>query len=355
MARFLKKQSSREVKAFGKLGFIGTRKMDRPVIDVLDFSADAVEFLQDVPVSDLAKYKTKDSVSWINICGLHDPELITEIGSQFELHPMVIDRITNTDDRPAFEDYDEYAILVLKQLHFDQNDLTIESEHILFALFDNVLITFQENQDDPFNPIRERMQKAVNRVRNGKADYLMLALIRAIINQYTLTLEHMGEKIENIETYIFSDPSKELLEKLNSYNLELSYLYKIIRPFREAVFNFCKADTDLIDPENSQYIINHVIDSIGIASDSCEHYRGMLHDQLNIYHTNVSSRLNEMFRVLTIFSVIFVPLTFIAGIYGMNFEVIPELKYPYGYHVVWGVMIIAAGTMLIYFKRKGWL
>jgi magnesium transporter len=355
MARFLKKQSPSEIKAFGKLGFVGIQKMERPIIDVINFSSGEIEQHEDISVDELEKYKELDSVSWINVSGLHDTEIISRIGETFELHPMVIDKITNTDNRPSFEDYDDYLILVLKMLHMDKEEMVMHSEHILFALFENVLITFQENKDDPFGPIRERMMKSVNRVRKGSTDYLLFALIRAINNQYTHSIEFIGQKIEKIEDLIFSQQSKDLLEELNDYNLEINYTSKIIRPAKDAVISICKSDSVLISEEQSQYIINNVHDSILIVSDSCENYRVMLHDQLNIYHTNVSTRLNEMFRVLTIFSVIFVPMTFIAGIYGMNFEVIPELSNPYGYYMVWAVMLVMAFSMLIYFRRKGWL
>jgi len=355
MARFLKKQPPGEIKPFGKLGFVGTRKMNQPLIEVFDFSQKEIKHKEHVSVEELAGYKVSSTVSWINICGLHDTTLINEIGDILELHPMVIDKITNTGDRPSFEDYDDYIVMVLKMLHLDKSNLTIHSEHILFALFDNVLITFQENQADPFGSIRERLQKKTNRIRKENTDYLLFAMIRAITNQYTNCLEYIGQKIENIEDEIFGQQSNELLQDLNDYNLEINYTSKIIRPAREAIFALCKSDSENISQESSQYIINNVHDTISIASDSCESYRTMLHDQLNIYHTNVSSRLNEMFRVLTIFSVVFVPLTFIAGIYGMNFEVMPELSQPYGYFTIWTLMIIMSVIMLFYFRRKGWL
>jgi magnesium transporter len=355
MARFLKKQSSNEIKSFGKLGFVGARKMEQPLIEVFDFSQKEIKHKENVSAKELAVHKESSTVSWINVCGLHQTDLISQIGEIFEIHPMVIDKITNTEDRSSFEDYDDYIVLVLKMLHLDKDDMTIHSEHILFALFDNVLITFQENQVDPFGPIRERLQKTTNRIRKGNTDYLLFAMIRAIINQYTNSLEYIGQKIEDIEDEIFGQQSNELLHDLNDFNLEINYTSKIIRPAKEAIFELCKSDNELISQESLQYIINNVHDTILTASESCESYRTMLRDQLNIYHMNVANRLNDMFRVLTIFSVVFVPLTFIAGVYGMNFEVMPELSQPSGYFTIWAVMIIMAISMLIYFKRKGWL
>ena len=355
MARFLKKQSPAEIRPFGKLGFVGTKKMDRPLIEVFDFSSEEVKHKTDVTVEELNKYKDSKTVSWINVCGLHETGFINQIGEIFKLHPIVIDKITNTGDRPSFEDFDEYIVLELKMLHLDKSDLTMHSEHILFALFKNVLITFQENEKDPFKPIRQRIQKLTNRVRMRNTDYLLFAMIRAIINQYANSLEFIGQKIENIEDEIFARHSNDLLHELNDYKMEINFTSKIIRPAREAILSLCKSDDDLISQEDSQHIIHNVQDTILLATDSCDNYRNMLHDQLNIYHTNVASRLNEMFRILTILSVIFVPLTFLAGIYGMNFDVMPELHWQYGYLVTLGVMLIVTAILLFYFKRKGWL
>jgi magnesium transporter len=289
------------------------------------------------------------------VAGLHDAELVEKIGEILEIHPMVVDKITNTGQRAGFEDFEDYDVLTLKLIHLDESEQTIESEHIVFVLFKHLLVTFQENKNDPFEPIRERIKIETSRIRKANQGYLMFALIRTILHEYSRVTEFIGDKIENLEDAIFSQDSRELLAELNTYNTEIAYLNRIVRPAKEAIANLCRSEAVLINQGKSQFMINHILDSMFLVADAAENYRMMLHDHLSIYHTNVANKLNEMFRVLTIFSVIFVPLTFVAGIYGMNFEYIPELGYHNGYFVVWGVMIAVAAIMIVYFKKKGWL
>ena len=220
MARFLKKQAHKEVKPFGKLGFIGTRRMEQSSIEVFDFTEDEITHSKDVAIAELEQYAATNTVSWINVCGLHDTDLISEIATLFDIHPMVVDKISNTDERPSFEDYDDYLVLSVKQLHLDQDKLTIEAEHVVFILFKHMLLSFQESEKDTFDSIRERLNKTGNRVRKNSSDYLLFALNRAIINDYKIIIEHVGEKIENLETEIFARPSGNILEKLNAFNIE---------------------------------------------------------------------------------------------------------------------------------------
>ncbi len=355
MARLLSKHASTGTNEFGKLGFVGTRQMEETLLTMIDFTSEKLNVLEHFDIQNCPEYMARDSVSWLNVSGLHDYELIREIGTMLNLHPMVIDTITNTGHRAGFEDYDEYIVVTLKMVHLDKDHLTIAAEHIVFVLFEQLLVTFQENTNDPFGPVRERLHKDSARIRKTDRAYLMYSLIRTILHDYSNATEFIGSKIENLEDAIFSSDSNQLLLELNDYNGEITYLNKILRPAKDAISNLCRSDTELIDQEKSRYMINHILDSMWIVAEAAENYRMMLHDQLNIYHTNVANKLNEMFRVLTIFSVIFVPLTFVAGIYGMNFEYIPELGYPNGYFVVWGVMITMAVAMIFYFKRKKWL
>ncbi len=355
MARLLQKPRSVTINEFGKLGFTGIKQMDELTMSLYDFTKTKADSVETISLNDLERYTHSKTNSWLNVVGLHDHNKIKEISEVLGLHPIVLDKITDTGIRASFEDHDDYLVIVLKLIHLDENEMTIQSEHLVMVMFENLLITFQENNNDPFTPIRERIFKEASRVRGEKVDYLTLSLVRAILHDYSNTVEFIGDRIENLEGAIFADDSKDLLEELNTYNTEIAFLNKIIRPTKDTVVNLCRSDSDLINQERSQYMISHLTDSMFIVSDAAENYRTMLHDHLNIYHTNVASKLNEMFRVLTIFSVIFVPLTFIAGIYGMNFEYIPELGYPWGYFVVWGVMITMAVGMLIYFKRKNWL
>ncbi len=355
MARLYRKHSEHAVKEFGTLGFVGAKKLDRVVTHVIEYTRTTINRSEGITSEQIVGHRDSKSVTWINIAGLHDVEYIKEVGKALHIHPMVIDKITNTGDRISFEDYEDYLVLSTKLLHLNREDLTIEAEHALFILYDNLLISFQENLRDSFGPIRERLENEVSRIRKMNTDYLLFALVRTIVNDYAVAAEVIGEKIENLENSIIADSSSSLLEELHEYNGEISYLNRLVRPAKEAISSLCRSDSELINHEKSQYIINHLLENIYGVADACENYRMMIHDQLSIYHTNVANKLNEMFRILTIFSVIFVPLTFVAGIYGMNFEYIPELSFRQGYFVVWGVMIAIAVVMLLFFKRKKWL
>ncbi len=355
MARFLKKTGSRELPALGKLGFVGTQRLEYPLIRVTSYSEDRIEVHENVSRESLRTFRDSPTPVWIDICGVHDTALITAIAESFDFHPAVIDKITNTGTRASFEDFGEYLAIALKMLKIREVPYEVEAEHILFVLHGQVLLTFQENDQDPFDPVRQRMHQENNRIRTNHADYLMFSLLRAVLNDYRYLIEQIGEKIEALEEAILDRPSEAVLEKIGDYKLEINYILKVVRPARDAILQLCKSENEFIYPQRSERLINNVSELVWIASDSSENYRIILNDQMNIYHTNVASRLNEMFRILTVFSVIFVPLTFIAGIYGMNFEFIPELSYQNAYFILWGVMILVALAMIFYFRRKGWL
>jgi magnesium transporter len=345
----------REIPAFGKLGFVGTQRLEHPIVNVTSFSEDHMELREKVDIPSLAAYNGSKNPVWINVCGVHDTSMISEIAEIFGLHPAVIDKITNTGTRASFEDFDDYLVVAVKMLKINGQHDEVEAEHILFVLHDQVLLTFQENDQDPFDPIRERMLLESNRIRKGHADYLMFSLLRAVLNDYRYLIEQIGEKIEALEDVILDRPSGDILGRIGDYKLEINYILKFVRPARDAILQLCKSESEFIHPGYSERLMNNVLELALIASDSSENYRMILNDEMNIYHTNVASRLNEMFRILTVFSVIFVPLTFIAGIYGMNFEYIPELSYHNAYFILWGIMILVALGMIVYFKRKGWL
>lgn len=355
MARFLKRAKIKEVKDFGKLGFTGTQQMEKSEIDVINYSKEKIEEHEKVRFDELSSLLNNDSRSWVRFYGLHDTALIAKLGEQMGWHPLVIDKISNIDGRSSFEDHDDYLVLVLKMIKFGKTQFEVETEHVVIILMEDRIFTFQENRDDPFDPILERMQVPTNRIRRFGVDYMLFAQTRAILNQFSHVVELIGSKIEDLEEVIFDKANPELLEQMGDYNMEVSYLVRSIRPARTAVLTACKTDSDLISQDTCHFIISHVLDATYMISEAADNYRLMLHDQLNMYHTNVATRLNEMFRILTVFSVIFVPLTFIAGIYGMNFEFIPELKFHDAYFILWGVMLTVAAAMVIYFKRKKWL
>ena len=355
MARFLRRAKTREVKDFGRLGFTGSRQMDNSEMDLIHYNQEHISSHEGVSLDQLLDLVKQKGQSWVRFYGLHDTDLITKLGESMGWHPLVVDKITDIEAHSSFEDYEDYLVLVLKMMRLGDDSSQVETEHLVIIVMDNIIFTFQENRRDPFDPILERMQVATNRIRRFGVDYMLFAQLRATLNEFGYVVEKIGSNIEELDEVIFDKANPELLEEMGAYNIEVSYLVRSMRPARTAILAICKTDSDLISRENCQFIISHVSDTTYLISEAVDNFRLMLHDQLNMYHTNVATRLNEMFRILTIFSVIFVPLTFIAGIYGMNFEFIPELKYHNSYFILLAAMFIIALAMVMYFKRKKWL
>ena len=235
-----------------------------------------------------------------------------------------------------------------------EDDKRVLVENVSLIVTKTVVITFQEKEGDVFDPIRERIKKQNTRLRSRGIDYLTYSLLDIIIDNYLYVLSNLGEQIENLEDVLLDHIDERLITKINRYKRELNYLRKTIKPAREMILSLAKLDSEFMNDENEVYF-KDLLGNIAQASDVSDSYRDILSDQLNIYHTTLSSKLNDVMKVLTVFSVVFIPLTFIAGIYGTNFAYIPELQYRYSYHLMWGVMVVVSGLMLLYFKRKRWL
>jgi len=354
MARFLKKKEGTIGQAPGELVFIGEQKVTEATIRVIDYDQERLSDQQLQDIKDGLTYKDSATVSWININGLHDTELIRELGRVFGLHPLVLEDIVNTGQRPHLEEYDDHLYFVLKMMRYDQASGKIRSEQLSMVLGKTFLITFQEQPGDVFEPVRERIRKQKGRIRKVGIDYLAYALLDTIVDNYLLIIEHIGEQIEEIEDEILDNPTQKVLSSINAYKREMNYLRKTIRPVREFILQLSRLESELVQ-ESTLPFIKDLLDLANQAVDVIDSYRDMLSDHLNIYDSRVSSRLNEIMKVLTIFSAIFIPLTFIAGIYGTNFEYVPELHFRYSYFVMWGVMVVVVLFMLRFFRRKHWL
>lgn len=354
MARFLKNKEASLGQAPGELIFIGKQKVKESIIRILDYDRDNLseDYLQDI--KDTIPYKDTSTVTWLNIYGLHDTELIRAVGKGFGLHPLVLEDISNTGQRPKMEEYDEYLFFTLKLMRYDEGDGRIHSEQLSIVLGKTFLITFHERPADVFEPVRERIRKHKGRIRKVGIDYLAYALLDTIVDNYFSIIERLGEHIEDIEDDILENPNQDVLTRINNYKREMNYLRKSIRPTKEFLLKLSRLDSDLIQ-EQTMPFLKDLLDLASQAVEVVDTYREMLSDHLNIYNTGISNRLNEIMKVLTIFSAIFIPLTFIAGIYGTNFENLPELHYRYSYFVFWGVMLMVALTMVRFFKRRNWL
>jgi magnesium transporter len=305
-------------------------------------------------VEECLHFKDKPTVTWINVDAIHQVEVLELLGSCFGLHPLVLEDILNTDQRPKMEDLGEYIFVVLKTFSFNEQDGELEPEQISLILGPSLVLSFQEKEGDVFNPIRERIRSSKGRIRRMGADYLTYALLDSIVDHYFIVLEQVGEKVEFLEEELVTNPTPETLQTIHNLKRDMIVLRKSVWPLREVTGNLERGESSLIGESIGIYlrdVYDHTIQVI----DTIETFRDMISGMLDIYLSSVSNRMNEVMKVLTIIATIFIPLTLIAGIYGMNFKYMPELEWRWGYPMVWLVMLIIGGLMLVYFRRRKWL
>ena len=338
----------------GSIVYTGENPTEKLFIDAFDYAKDFVNESELKSVKDAFNFKHTNSNTWININGLNHIQDIEKIGKHYNLHPLIMADIANTSQRPKIDVYDDYIFVILKMLYYDENE-DIKIEQISLVLGENYVLSFQEIEGDVFDNVRERLRLANGRIRTLGADYLLYALIDAIVDHYYIVSETMGNKIEDLEEILFNGELREDLSKqVLNLKKEVLKIRRAIFPIREIISRIEKNEHVLINPNSLQYyrdIYDHVIQ----LSDSIDIYREMVWSLMDMYMTSISNKMNEVMKVLTIIATIFIPLTFIAGIYGMNFDHMPELHFRYGYVILWGIMIVIFLGMLYYFKRKKWL
>lgn len=354
MARFLKKQEASIGQVPGELVFVGDQKVRKTTVRVIDYDHDNLSEQEIEDIKDGLSFKETETVTWININGLHDLDLIREIGSGFRLHDLVMEDIVNTSQRPKMEEYDDFIFFVMKMMRYDEAEGEVHSEQLSMILGKSYLLTFQERPGDVFEPVRNRIRKQKGRVRKVGIDYLAYALLDTVIDNYMVIIERLGEQIEELEEDILGNAGKGVVAKINNYKREMNFVRKAVRPAREFIDQLSRLDSDLIHNETRPFL-KDLLDLANKATDVIDTYRDMLSDHLNIYNTGVGNQLNEIMKVLTIFSVIFIPLTFIAGIYGTNFDNVPELHFQYSYFIMWGGFLVITLGMLLLFKKRGWI
>ncbi len=304
-------------------------------------------------VEELLPYKNSETLIWLNIDGLHDEKLMGELVDTLQIPADILSDVMEPGTRPQMEEFDKGLFVSIKMMELNEGKNRVSVDNLSLVVMDNLLVTFQEEKSDLFNPVRERIRKHSKRFRTLGADYLAFALLDVVIDNYIFILGGLGEKIENLENEMIMDPGRETLKIINLLKRELSNLGRYIRPAREMIIGLVKSESDFIAPVNEKHY-KELQDNINQAVELLDYYRELLYDELNIYHSSMSTRLSDIMALLTIFSVIFIPLTFIVGVYGMNFDNIPELHWRYGYFIVWGVMLLIAIGMLWYFKKRKW-
>ena len=339
----------------GTLVHTGIKKIDTVLIDITEYSEEKFDEKKIENIEDTFRLRDSDLTSWINICGLHDTSVLEKVGGHFKIHSLVLEDVLNTDQRPKLDDYETFLYCVLKSIEFDETAGEITSEQVSFVLGKKWLITFQERMPDCFEPIRDRLIKSKGRIRKSGVDYLMYALIDLVVDNYFSVLEKIGDSIQTIEDELIGDPQPGNLNTIYKIRRELLFLRKSVYPLREVLNSILRDDFDLIADETDIFV-RDVYDHVVQVMDTIETYREMISGMLDTYLSSVSNRMNEVMKVLTIIATIFIPLTFVAGVYGMNFDNFPELHmrwfYPWGF---WSAIFILGVVMFWFFKRKKWI
>jgi magnesium transporter len=354
MLKFTKKISKKAGSAPGTLIHIGEKKVEKARITLIDFDSEQLVEQELDSIDDALHRKDLPTNTWLNIDGIHDIEIIEAIGEHFNLHPLVLEDILNTGQRSKVDDFGEYVFIVLKMLHTNQSNSEIRSEQISLVLGNHFLISFQEVEGDVFEPVRERIRKGRGRIRSSGCSYLAYALIDAIVDHYFVILETIGTTIASLEEDLLNEPTSETMEAIHDLKRELIYVRKQVWPMREVINAIIKGGISLIH-EQTVIFFRDVYDHTIQVIDTIESYRDVLSGMLDLYLSTISNRMNEVMKVLTVIATIFIPITFVAGIYGMNFKYMPELDWRWGYAAVWGLIGIITLIMIVYFKRKKWI
>lgn len=338
----------------GSLMYTGKYPEGKVTITVFDYDANHLEEKNIDQPGDLFDYRDKPTTTWINIDGIQDVALVEMVCKHYRIHPLTIEDILHPEQRPKIEDSEDYIFVVLKMMNYDEQKGYVHSEQVGLLLGENFVISFQEVLGDTFEGVRNRLRSGKGSIRKNGADYLLYALIDTIIDNYFVVLEKAGDMLEDIEDELLMEPSQHTLNQLYSLKREMLSIRRMVWPLREVVYKLERDDLKLVKQETRVYL-RDVYDHISRVIDSVETIRDLLASMLDLYQSITSNRMNAVIKVLTIISTIFIPLTFIAGIYGMNFDHMPELHWKYGYPAVWGFMILVVVGMFVFFKKKKWL
>ncbi len=352
--RILQTSSKKSGKPPGSLVYVGAKKEEKVKIQVIDYTPTKLSEYQTENVEKVLKYRDKKSISWLNVTGIHEKDVIKRIGEHYKLHPLLLEDIMNTRQRPKLDSYKNEILMVLKMIYYNQEKNQIETEQVSMIVGKGFVISFLEDEGDVFDSVRNRIREGRSRIREYGSDFLAYALIDAIIDNYFIVIERIGERLEEIEKELLENPNPSTLDDIYSLKRELILLRKSVWPLREVVGALQKESSPFIKEETKTYI-RDIYDHTLRVIDAVETSRDLLSGMLDLYMSTNSNRLNEVMKVLTIIATIFIPLTFIVGIYGMNFRYMPELEHPLGYPTVVVFMLIIGISMLFYFKKKKWM
>ncbi|MBN2689367.1 MAG: magnesium/cobalt transporter CorA [Gammaproteobacteria bacterium] len=342
----------------GTLVHIGEIKAEKVTITMVDYYTDHFESKKIDDVKDIFHKVPRGGKRWINIAGLHDTDLIAQVGEYFKIHPIALENIVNTTHKTSFDDYDDFLHIIANSVYWNQDNTSIEKDQFSIVMTKNCLITFVEEETDIFEPILKRLQKPKSRFCKLGLDYLAYAVLDLIVDNFFVVIENVEDRVEALEEVLIGDPEPDTLREIQQLKRNLIFLRKSVWPYREVVSAMQASDSDLVSDDITIYVKN-LYDHTVQAIDIIETFRDMVSGMLDIYLSSVSNEMNKVMKVLTVIATVFIPITFISGVYGMNFNTkfpfnMPELGWRYGYLFALGMMAIIALTMLIYFKRKKW-
>lgn len=347
--------------AYGKAGMpagtlihVGETVPVETRIEFINYADAAVESGTASSIAELMQYRDARSITWVIVEGLSNVEVIDEIGRLFSIHPLVLEDILNTNQRPKMEEFDDYLYIVSKALLWNADEQQVEYEQISILLVDKFVFVLKEKRDTMLLPVKERIRSKKGKIRSNGPDFLVYVILDAIVDQYFAVQDALDEVTDELEEELLTDPEKDTLVKIQLVKRELIHIRRTISAMRELTSTILRSDTPLIDDRTLLYF-RDISDHVLRVSESMESLRDMVSGLLDIYISSVSNKMNEIMKVLTVFASIFIPLTFLTGIYGMNFEYMPELKWRWAYPVLWSFMIAIPVILLVYFRRKKWL
>lgn len=338
----------------GTLIHVGQPHESHSRITAIDYSRDFLEEFEVHSVEDLLPCRRRNSITWVNVEGLNNIGIIESLGRQFDIHPLVLEDILNTHQRPKIEEHEQYLFMAMKHISIEPHEFTVDYEQISILVFEDFVFTFRERSDNLFQPIRTRLAQEKGRLRSNGVDYLTYAILDNIVDNYFSLQDALDTILETVEEELLAHPGPETLALIQRIKRELIFIRRSISPLRELLAELLRSDSPLIQEKMHVYyrdILDHAIRLL----ESVDSYRDLITGMLDVYLSSASNRMNEIMKVLTVFASIFIPLTFVVGIYGMNFEYMPELKWKWSYPILWLFFVLVPIFLLLYFRRKKWL
>jgi magnesium transporter len=348
-----KKASSKIGLPPGSIVYLGEKKVEKVTIKVTEYDEASAETYEIKSAEEIDPFTDTPQVTWISVCGLHETDFLKQVGEKFKIHPLVLEDILNIDTRPKIEITDDYLFIVMKLVLFNPDQKILETEQVSFILGRSFLFSFSERKDEIFNPIKDRITSQLGKIRKRGSDYLLYALMDIIVDHYFLALEKVEERIELLDDEVINRTEKSHIESIYNLRNLLLHIRRSVYPLREIVNQLIKDDSDLLDESIEPYLRDLYDHTIHIT-ETIEQQREITNGLMEIYLSMMSNKMNEVMKVLTVIATIFIPLTFIVGIYGMNFPNMPEMNWPWAYYAVWGVMIAVVGAMIFFFRKKNW-